>query len=142
MSRERHTEQLFFDPAHTGFNATSVDAAANGRWMPCTGYNQLTLEVFYDRAAGTGLEFYLETSPTDPSSATAEASAGFIMAGDLASTGIETLTKRKWLRTVSVDDRFMVNIPINCRWVRIADMLSTGSPVGDTATVYATLGVV
>lgn len=135
MSRERHIQQEFYDPAQIALLAVALSASNNSAALRCEGFNQLSLEINLSLwGAASAITFFLEYSN--------DATNWYrIQVGDIAATGVETLTDRQWSKAVDAAKKYAINISINAKYIRVAAFTGTGATT-DVASVSATLGVV
>lgn len=126
--------QKFVAKTATGFNATAVNSAvAAGTTVDCENHNQLTLFCTYTRNAGTGLQFNIELSDDGTNFYKMQTTS---VAGGTV-TGSDLLV----LKTISSTASFTINLSIQAKSVRLANVVSTGSPdANDKATISMMLG--
>ena len=120
--------QKFFTPTEVGFNATSIDSAADGLWLPCDGYNRMGILCFHDYAAATGVELYLDLKDSDGNvyQMTVDTDDG---------SGVYTASRWKRQFTTGADARWEFYVErLNAKFVRLSDVLGQGSPSGDIFT--------
>ena len=126
--------ETFVAATATGFNATAVNSTvAAGTTVTCENLNQLTLFCTYTRSAGTGLQFNIELSDDGTNfykMQTTSIAGGTVTASDLLA-----------LKTSSSTVSYVLNLSIQAKSVRLANVIATGSPdSSDTATVSMMLG--
>ena len=126
--------QRFVAATATGFNLTAVNSSvAAGTTVDCENLNQLTLFCTYTRNAGTGLQFNIELSDDGTNfykMQTTSIAGGTVTASDLLA-----------LKTSSSTVSYVLNLSIQAKSVRLANVIATGSPdSSDTATVSMMLG--
>jgi len=120
--------QKYYSPAEVGFNAVSIDTAADGSWVECWGYNRVTVMCFHDYAAATGVEFYLEVKDDQDV-------AHYVTVQEDDGSGVFSLYKWKMQYTTGADAYWEAYVErINAKYIRIADALGQGSPSGDKLT--------
>ena len=126
----RHTMQREISPAELGLNAaTGLDAATkNSNSIDCSGFNQLCLEVFLDRGNGSTVTFQIETSPDN--------STFYLLQSSATSSGTATLSDLTYSKGTAADKHFVVDMPLNYEFVRVAN-ITAGST--DAITVTARL---
>lgn len=123
-------------------NAAAINVAVDCGDIRVQGYNALTLEIFYDYAAGTGYQFNLETcyegfSVTDCTDAT----DWHTVAVQFPAPSSVVLTPATISRVVSADDTLTWTFGVNYKRIRVANVVATGSPTAsDKITIYARLG--
>ncbi len=127
----RHAMQREISPAELGLNAaTGLDAATtNSNSIDCSGFNQLTLEIFLDRGNGTTVTFQIETSPDN--------STFHLLQSSAVSSGTATLSDLTYSKATAGDKLFVVDMPVNYDFLRVAN-ITAGST--DAITVTARLG--
>ena len=126
--------QRFVAATATGFNLTAVNSSvAAGTTVDCENLNQLTLFCKYTRNAGTGLQFNIELSDDGTNfykMQTTSIAGGTVTASDLLA-----------LKTSSSTVSYVLNLSIQAKSLRLANVIATGSPnSSDTATVSMMLG--
>ena len=126
--------QRFVAATATGFNLTAVNSSvAAGTTVDCENLNQLTLFCTYTRNAGTGLQFNIELSDDGTNfykMQTTSIAGGTVTASDLLA-----------LKTSSSTVSYVLNLSIQAKSLRLANVIATGSPnSSDTATVSMMLG--
>ena len=126
--------------ALTNCDAGSINAAVNcggDTGVRVEGYNTLVFEIFYDYAAGTGWEFYLETCYEGQATTDCTDDADWhVVAIEFPSGSTVQLTPGKVYRTVSADDYLTWSISGGYKRIRLRDMVATGSPTSsDKITV-------
>ena len=128
-----YMHQRYLSPTQVGFNAASIDTAADGNWIDCAGFNRCTILCFHDYAAATGVEFYLEVKD--------QRDVAHLMTVQTDDgSGVYTLDPWKLQRTTGADTYWEVYIErINALEMRIVDALGQGSPSGDALTASITL---
>lgn len=120
--------QKYYSPAELGFNATSIDTSADGTFVDCDGYDKVTLMLFHDYAAATGVELYLQVKDDQDI-------AHYVTVQEDETGGVFTLYKWKMQYTTGADAYWEAYIDcINAKQIRIADALGQGSPSGDKLT--------
>lgn len=135
-----HREQAFIrqqvlTPQELGLNAVAINSAVNSNSFSATGYNQLTLELFHDYAAGTGVQFNLANIQIN-----GESTSPYLVQVGEDSSGTRTLSDLLISKTTGSDTRWVVNVPVNAQNMQIRSLVATGSPTAsDLITVRAIL---
>mgnify|MGYP003138976768 CR=1 FL=1 len=126
----RHTMQREISPAELGLNAaTGLDAGTkNSSSFDCSGFNQLSLDVFLDRGNGSSVTFQIEVSPDN--------STFHLLQASSISSGTATLSDLTYSKATGGDKHFTVDMPLNYEFVRVAN-ITAGST--DAITVTARL---
>lgn len=122
------TRQIYYAPSETGFNLQDIDSAADGTFVNCDGYNQLTAFLFHDYAAATGVQAYAETKDD-------QGVASYIMRDDDEGGGVYTSYRWKRQYTTGADRYWVWNFRINAKQFRLSDVVGQGSPSGDKLSV-------
>jgi hypothetical protein len=92
--------------------------------------SQLCLEISHTNSAATDVQFYLEGSH-DKTTWHREQGASL-------SSGTYTLSDISYVKAVSADDQWLVNIPVNYDAIRLV-FSGTSAAAADTVTVVARL---
>lgn len=125
------------DAAALGMNAVAINSAKDSNTIKCYGYNQLTLEIKYTRSAGTAVTFYVNQVDEDGS----EFYRMYEVEGTVAS-GVQPIDtyRKRYDRTTSVSENWVVNIPIQAYAFKIESMTATSGDANDKVVVRARLG--
>jgi len=107
------------------------------------GYNVLTLEIYYDWTAGTGIQFNIEACDEGDGDTDCTAATDWflVQTGNIVA-GTDTLSDLLVTKVCGADCYFTYSIGLNYRRLRIANVLATGVPgANDKVTIRARLGV-
>lgn len=137
----------------TNCSAAAINSAVNCEVRDTTGtpeilgvegYNLLTLEIFYDYSAGTGLTFKLQSCNEGlASSNCTDTTDWFDIQSVNINAGTATYTDMTVTKAASADEYFAISIGINYRRLRLNAITASGVPdASDKITVKARLASV
>jgi len=130
MADFRHKLTKTFTPVATGLNASTLEAERTSSTLMCTGYDQMTIFVDHENSGCTRVDLNIDASPDD-------GTTWFPVQTTAVSAGAVTLSDADYQKTVSANDEWIINTPINYDHVRIRVSSGAGSPVAaDTVKVY------
>ena len=135
-----HREQAFIrqqviTPQALNLNARAIDSAVNSNSFGTAGYNQLSLELFHDYAAGASVTFNLANIQVN-----GESTNPYLVQVGEDSSGTRTLSDLLVSKVTGADTRWVVNVPINAQNMQIRGLVATGSSTSsDLITVRAIL---
>jgi len=113
----------------TGCNGAVLNTTTTCGDLRITGYNALTLEIRYDRAAGSGYEFYLEScSEGYGASDCGDATDWHRVAIEHPSPAGVMLINEPFYRDISSDEQLVFTIGIHYPRIRLAGVAGKGSP--------------
>ena len=117
-----------------GLDDVAINSSINSNQFATAGFDQLTIFVEYTQSAGTGVSFSLETSE-DGGTTWHKIQVGKI------SSGTVTLFDATYTKALATSGNYVVNIPVNNQFVRLASLIATGTPdANDKATVRVRMG--
>lgn len=124
----------------SGCNGVRIDSAADcggTQGFRVYGYNVLTLIFQYTRSSGTSITFNVNcTNFPNPTS-----SDWFLVHAGSIAAGVDTLSPLVPTKAVTASINFPYHVGINYQRCRVEDVTAAGGGAGDTAKVFATLGV-
>ena len=134
---QAYVRQRIITPQELNLNARAIDSAVNSDVFSAEGFNQLTLELFHDYAAGASVTFNLANIQRN-----GESTNPYLVQVGEDATGTRTLYDLLLTKTTGADTRWTVNVPVNGQNMQIRGLVATGSPTtSDLITVRAILSV-
>ena len=127
-------------PAEMGVNAVAGNVTTTGSWVNCTGYNQVSLAVYFfsddTDTVATDLKFTIEVSNDGATS------LGLLQSMSI-DAGVATLSNLQFTKaTGNVSVAFVVDFPVNYQYFRVAPLLVTSGGDEDEITIRGFLGKV
>lgn len=135
---QNHLLQHGILPELTGINGAAINAAYTGLWVDVNGYSELTIEIEWTKGAGTGVQFYLDTTMVSGPNVDAPLASqiGSYPYAEHTGSGVTTYYRRQFVQASSASRKLCFSVPINENHVRVTSLLATGSPTtSDTAIV-------
>lgn len=121
-----------------GINAAAINAVYTGYWVDVSGWCQLTVEIEWTKGAGTGVQFYIDTTQVEGPNTDAPLASqiGSYPYAEHTGSGVTTYYRRQFVQASTASRMLEFDIPINHKFIRITSLLATGSPTAaDTAIV-------
>jgi hypothetical protein len=127
-------------PAQMGVNAVAGNVTTTGSWVNCTGYNQVSLAVYFlsddTDTLATDLKFTIEVSNDGATS------LGLLQSMSI-DAGVATLSDLQFTKaTGNVTVAFVVDFPVNYMYFRVNPLVVTSGGDEDEITIRGFLGKV